>query len=84
MGGAACVAAATVAIATLGLPIKYVSALYNIIFYGCMDYPSHMHVHSLVMVTPLCENMPSGSAVKPGDVVMAMNGKTIEVSPPSC
>ena len=28
---------------------------------------------------PLCENMPSGSAVKPGDVVTAMNGKTIEI-----
>ncbi|XP_013420572.1 cytosol aminopeptidase-like [Lingula anatina] len=28
---------------------------------------------------PLCENMPSGTAVKPGDVVTAMNGKTIQV-----
>ncbi|KAL5017584.1 hypothetical protein ScPMuIL_007173 [Solemya velum] len=27
----------------------------------------------------LCENMPSGSATKPGDVVTAMNGKTIQV-----
>lgn len=26
---------------------------------------------------PLCENMPSGTATKPGDVVRAMNGKTI-------
>ena len=26
-----------------------------------------------------CENMPSGHAMKPGDVVCAMNGKTIEV-----
>jgi leucyl aminopeptidase len=26
-----------------------------------------------------CENMPSGKAVKPGDVLKAMNGKTIEV-----
>jgi len=26
-----------------------------------------------------CENMPSGHAMKPGDVVRAMNGKTIEV-----
>ena len=33
----------------------------------------------LVGLTPLCENMPSGCAVKPGDVVTAMNGKTIEV-----
>ncbi|XP_065559737.1 cytosol aminopeptidase-like isoform X2 [Artemia franciscana] len=28
---------------------------------------------------PLCENMPSGKATKPGDVVTAMNGKTIQV-----
>lgn len=28
---------------------------------------------------PLCENMPSGSATKPGDVVTAMNGKTIQI-----
>ncbi len=28
---------------------------------------------------PLCENMPSGRALKPGDVITAMNGKTIEV-----
>ena len=26
---------------------------------------------------PLCENMPSGTATKPGDVVYAMNGKSI-------
>lgn len=34
---------------------------------------------NIVALVPLCENMPSGSAVKPGDVVTAMNGKTIEV-----
>jgi aminopeptidase len=28
---------------------------------------------------PLAENMPSGKAVKPGDVVFACNGKSIEV-----
>jgi len=28
---------------------------------------------------PAAENMPSGSATRPGDVVRAMNGKTIEV-----
>lgn len=28
---------------------------------------------------PLTENMPSGKATKPGDVVTAMNGKTIQV-----
>ena len=35
---------------------------------------------SVVGLVPLCENMPSGNAVKPGDVVTAMNGKTISVS----
>ena len=34
---------------------------------------------SVVAMVPLCENMPSSSAVKPGDVVTAMSGKTIEV-----
>jgi len=28
---------------------------------------------------PLCENMPSGTAVKPGDVITALNGKTIQI-----
>lgn len=28
---------------------------------------------------PLCENMTGCNAIKPGDVVRAMNGKTIEV-----
>ncbi|XP_075400615.1 cytosol aminopeptidase [Tenrec ecaudatus] len=32
-----------------------------------------------VGLTPLCENMPSGKANKPGDVVRAKNGKTIQV-----
>ena len=30
-------------------------------------------------LTPLCENMPSAHATKPGDVVVARNGKTIQV-----
>ena len=34
---------------------------------------------NVIAVTPLCENMPSGRANKPGDVVTAMNGKTIEI-----
>jgi len=35
---------------------------------------------NVVCAIPLCENMPSGKANKPGDIVKAMNGKTIEVS----
>jgi leucyl aminopeptidase len=35
---------------------------------------------TITAVVPATENMPSGRAVKPGDIVSAMNGKTIEVN----
>jgi leucyl aminopeptidase len=34
---------------------------------------------NLVGLIPACENMPSGSAVKPGDVVTSMSGQTVEI-----
>ncbi len=34
---------------------------------------------NVVGVIPACENMPSGRATKPGDIVTSMSGKTIEV-----
>jgi leucyl aminopeptidase len=34
---------------------------------------------NLTCLVPTAENMPSGSATKPGDVIRARNGKTIEV-----
>jgi leucyl aminopeptidase len=34
---------------------------------------------NLVGIIPACENMPSGRAVKPGDVVKSLSGQTIEV-----
>jgi len=34
---------------------------------------------NLIGIIPACENMPSGRAVKPGDVVTSMSGQTIEV-----
>ena len=34
----------------------------------------------LMAVAPMVENMPGGRAQRPGDVVKAMNGKTIEVT----
>lgn len=34
---------------------------------------------NLLVVIPAVENMPSGTASRPGDVVRAMNGKTIEI-----
>jgi leucyl aminopeptidase len=33
----------------------------------------------VVGLAPACENLPSGHAYKPGDVLKAMNGKTIEI-----
>jgi len=34
---------------------------------------------NLVGLIPTCENMPSGKAVKPGDIVRTMSGQTVEV-----
>ena len=34
---------------------------------------------NVIIVIPTCENMPSGSATKPGDIVTSMSGQTIEV-----
>src|SRR2546430_15794905 len=34
----------------------------------------------ITAVAPPTENMPSGHAMKPGDIVTAMNGKTIEIN----
>jgi leucyl aminopeptidase len=41
---------------------------------GQLDIPLH-----IVGLVPATENMPSGYAYKPGDVLTAMNGKTIEI-----
>lgn len=35
---------------------------------------------NVLAVVAACENMPSGGATKPGDILVAMNGKTIEVN----
>ncbi|MGZ5409042.1 MAG: leucyl aminopeptidase [Aeromicrobium sp.] len=55
MAGAAAIAAATAAIARLGLPIRVTA-------FAC-----------------LAENMPSGSATRPGDVLTIRDGQTVEV-----
>ena len=34
---------------------------------------------NLVVIVPTCENMPSGGAVKPGDIVTTMSGQTVEI-----
>ncbi|MGB3741354.1 MAG: leucyl aminopeptidase [Castellaniella sp.] len=33
----------------------------------------------VIGIIPSCENLPSGSAVKPGDIITSMSGQTIEV-----
>lgn len=35
--------------------------------------------HVVYGILPVCENMPSGKAMRPGDIATAMNGKTIEI-----
>jgi leucyl aminopeptidase len=55
MAGAAAIAAATVAIAQLELPIKVTA-------FAC-----------------IAENMPSGHALRPGDVLTLRNGATVEI-----
>ncbi|MBP6930112.1 leucyl aminopeptidase [Patescibacteria group bacterium] len=39
-----------------------------------LDLPIEIHA-----VLPVCENLPSNRATKPGDVIRAYNGKTIEI-----
>ncbi|MBI4668029.1 MAG: leucyl aminopeptidase [Elusimicrobia bacterium] len=38
-----------------------------------------LNIKTAGSLTPLTENMPGGNAYKPGDILRAMNGKTIEV-----
>ncbi len=41
--------------------------------------PSLIIKSEVVGIIAACENMPSGKALKPGDILKALNGKTIEV-----
>ncbi len=34
---------------------------------------------NVIGIIPTCENMPSGRAIKPGDIVTSMSGQTIEI-----
>lgn len=34
---------------------------------------------NLTVIVPACENLPGGSATRPGDIITSMSGKTIEV-----
>ena len=47
---------------------------------GAMSAFSELGVkHKVVAYTPLVENMPSGSAIRPGDVLAMRSGTTVEV-----
>ncbi len=46
------------------------------VFRSLADLKPHLNVVGLI---PACENLPSGRALKPGDVVTSMSGQTIEV-----
>ena len=47
---------------------------------GCLYSAASLKLPiNLKVLIPLCENMPSGTATKPGDVVTAKNGKTIQI-----
>ncbi|MBF0275885.1 MAG: leucyl aminopeptidase [Nitrospinae bacterium] len=47
---------------------------------GILEAVSKLKINKHIMgIIPAAENMPSGNATKPGDILTAMNGKTVEV-----
>ncbi len=47
---------------------------------GAMEVLAQLNPNiNIVAITPLSENMPSGKATKPGDIIRFYNGKTAEV-----
>lgn len=91
MGGAATVCASIVTAASLKLPVNIVGEHLDIKYPVCLFFKFIFVIHNMCKsehftalihsgLAPLCENMPSGKATKPGDVVKAKNGKTIQVS----
>ncbi len=46
------------------------------VFSALTQLKPNVEVHG---VSPVCENMPSGKAQKPGDIVRTISGKTVEV-----
>jgi leucyl aminopeptidase len=47
--------------------------------YLASEHPTISEFSDIYGILPAAENMVSGSSLKPGDIVTAMNGKTIEV-----
>ena len=47
---------------------------------GCVEALSVLEPNiNVVAIVPATENMPDGKAIKPGDIVKSMSGKTIEI-----
>lgn len=47
---------------------------------GAFSAAVQMHLPiNIIALVPTCENMPSGQAMKPGDIITSMSGQTIEV-----
>lgn len=47
---------------------------------GAMQALAHLeYPRRVVGIVPASENLPSGNAIKPGDILRAMSGKTVEV-----
>jgi len=47
---------------------------------GVMQAVSELRLPiNVVGIVPTCENMPSGSATRPGDIVRTMSGQTVEI-----
>ena len=46
------------------------------VMHALKEFNPQVEVHGIIAA---CENMPSGSSYKPGDILTAKNGKTIEV-----
>ena len=55
------------------------AAVLGVFDYLAVQNPTVSAFSDVYGVLPVCENMPSGKAIKPGDIVTALNGKTIEV-----
>ena len=73
---------------TGGINIKGDSEMYQMktdmlgsaVVYGIIDTLARLKVRKHVIgLLPLVENMPGPKAIKPGDIITAYNGKTIEV-----
>jgi leucyl aminopeptidase len=48
--------------------------------FGAIKAAAEMNLKlNVIGIVPACENMPSGRATKPGDIVRSMSGQTIEV-----